>query len=35
NFVDYKSFGGNCAQTILEQGGAVLMQQLRSQLKVK
>ncbi len=35
NFVDYKSFGENCAQTILEQGGAVLMQQLRSQLKVK
>ncbi|MVO09521.1 hydroxymethylbilane synthase [Flavobacterium sp. TP390] len=35
NFVDYKSFGENCAQIILEQGGAVLMQQLRSQLKVK
>ena len=35
NFVDYKSFGENCAQIILEQGGAVLMQELRSQLKVK
>ena len=35
NFADYKSFGKECANEILNQGGKTLMQELRSQLKVK
>ena len=35
NFVDYKSFGKNCALEILNQGGDTLMKALHTQLKVK
>ncbi|WP_445456247.1 hydroxymethylbilane synthase [Flavobacterium sp. HNIBRBA15423] len=35
NFADYKSFGKDCANEILNQGGNSLMRELRTQLKVK
>ncbi|NHN25645.1 hydroxymethylbilane synthase [Flavobacterium jejuense] len=35
NFADYKSFGKECANEILNQGGDSLMKELRSLLKVK
>lgn len=35
NFADYKSFGKDCANEILNQGGNFLMRELRTQLKVK
>ncbi len=35
NFVDYKSFGNDCANEILNNGGLSLMKKLRTELKVK
>ncbi|UOX34966.1 hydroxymethylbilane synthase [Flavobacterium sediminilitoris] len=35
NFEDYKSFGKDCAQEILNNGGRFLMEKLRTALKVK
>lgn len=35
NFVDYKSFGKDCANEILNKGATSLMEKLRTQLKVK
>ncbi|HJS00485.1 MAG TPA: hydroxymethylbilane synthase [Flavobacterium sp.] len=35
NFADYKSFGKDCANEILNQGGDSLMREVRTQLKVK
>lgn len=35
NFVDYNTFGGDCANEILSNGGNQLMQQLREVLKTK